>query len=143
MYEYQLVYRLNEQMSFPDSHTFEAGLKANSIDSTLTIAPRELRFTVERKRRVRLPEHAYNKDRVKLLSSALLLLSATSSVAPCLENEFQIITQGSNSNSYPLPEVCSTWWPSSYAEDLFLPASVPTFFQQSSKGRAIRSSIAT
>lgn len=139
MYEYQLEYLLKERMSFPDSHIFQVELKANSMDSVLTISPRRIHFSITRKHKIELPEHAYNKDRVRILGSTLLLLSATSSVAPSLENEFRIITQDNHSTSYPLPEICSSW-PSSYAEDLFSIAGIPDFFQQNSKGRAIRSS---
>ena len=140
MYEYQLVYQLKEPMSFSDSHVFGIELKANSMDSVLTLSPRRIHFAITRKHKVTLPEHACNRDRIRILGSTLLLLSATSSLAPSLENEFQIITQDDQSISCPLPEICSSW-PSSYAEDLFSIESIPDYFQRSSKGRAIRSSI--
>lgn len=61
MFEYELVYKLKEQMSFTSSYAFQVDLTSIVRDSSLIISPNELRFLVSRKQKVSLPAYPLKK----------------------------------------------------------------------------------
>lgn len=105
MFEYELVYKLKEQMSFTNSYAFQVDLTSSVRDSSLIISPNELRFLVSRKQKVSLPAHP--KNRIRIPANSVLVLSAASTITPPWEHSYQIIQPGAGKSIYPLPSICS------------------------------------
>lgn len=140
MFEYELVYKLKDQMSFTGSYEFQVDLNSSVRDSTLVLSPSELHFLVSRKQKVSLPVHALKKNRIRILSNSLMLLSAASTIAPRLEHNFQIIQSDGTKSIHPLPSICLLW-PTINSSNIVSLNDVPSFFKHDDKTKALRSSL--